>query len=101
MKPNWKVTASPFSFHSELFRQLKMSLGSISDLVGSGRLLFISAAVYFFFSDLFLSSQTNLILNLFVCVCYLSTNFLQKIVALQFVILSPILFILAAFPFEI
>ena len=93
MKPNWKVTASPFSFHSGFFKQLRMSLGSKSDLVGSGRLLLISVAEYFFFSDLFLSSQTNLILNLFVSVCYLSANFLQKIVALQFVILSSILFL--------
>ena len=91
MKPNWKVTASPFSFHFELFKQFRMSLDSILDLVDSGRLLLIGVAVYFFFSDLFLRTQTNLILYLFVSVCYPSADPLQKIVALIFVISSLIL----------
>ena len=91
MKPNLKVTAFPFSFHFEFFKQLRMSLDSILDLVGSGRLLLIGVAVYFFFSDLFLRTRTNLTLNLFVSVCYPSADPLQKIVALIFVISSLVL----------
>ena len=87
MIPNLTVTAFPFLFHFGFLEQSRMSLGSVADSVGAGILLPFHAAMYFFFSDLFLqSSQTFLFLRLFVSVCYLTAHSLQKIVALQFAI---------------
>ena len=87
------VIVCPFSIHFVFPKQSRMSLGSVTDLVSFGILLPIRSTLYFFFNDLFLqSSQTNLTPKLFVSICYLTADSLQKILAFLIAILSQVLF---------